>query len=659
MMNRKMVIILGIILLGFTAAALGSGSDVKESRAIASGIGITLEALKGTENTELYIFYSDAALSSADRVKVSVYNVNGSKKYTEVYRVVAIRNGVSTIPLANLNQHETVEVEVTIGSGSSRVEMLGKTDVRLRPDLTIQSISAPSSALSTGYFNADITVVELNKDKGANFNVVIKEGSTILASGAGIIAPGGSVTVSLPLLINQAGLHDLSAIIENSTPSEYSTLNNEQRFSVKILQKPDLTIQSISAPATALNTSNFSVNLNIAELNKDTGASFIVVIKEGSTILSSGAASITAGGNTLISIPVRITEVGIHTLAAVIENSTPAEDNLENNRQDFSIEIQRPLSNPDLTIQSISAPATALNTSNFSVNLNIAELNKDTGANFTVVIKEGVNILASTSSTVSAGGNVSISLSLQINQVGIHNLSAVIEDSTPADDNTGNNQQDFNVEITKLSLNQADYTTMYYSQDDDYHNSKNLNSADGGGTHIEVSDYTEKRIVEKFYYKLTINKEIIFPVDSLHIHVSNDSGIVEEHEYANLKNKTVYYPDTESTLTITSAGGLTEIKLERSVKYQETVSSGYNYYSASDNTSWNSGSVDQKGVIMAPRIKTGVYIELIDDGAGYGGLGIMNLTAPAYLSSTWNNGGVTGYRNITTYYTKQEGKTSI
>ncbi|MFA4935545.1 MAG: hypothetical protein WC568_06885, partial [Candidatus Methanoperedens sp.] len=265
--------------------------------------------------------------------------------------------------------------------------------------------------------------------------------------------------------------------------------------------------------------------------------------------------------------------------------------------------------------------------------------------------------LSSGAASVTAGGTTTVSLPLLISQVGNHNLSAIIENSTPAEDNVENNQQNFNVEITKLLLNQADYTMMYYSQNDDYHNSKNLNSADGGGTHIEVSDYTEKGISEKFYYKLTINKEIIFPIGSLHIQISNDSGIVEEHEHVNLENETVYYPDTESTLTITSANGLTEIKLERSAKYQETVSSGYNYYSASDNTSWNSGLVDQKGVIMNPQIKTGAYIELIDDGIGYGGFGTMNLTAPVYSSSTWNNVGVMGYRNITTYYTKQAGKT--
>jgi hypothetical protein len=191
-----------------------SENSKSKSRAIASGSGMVLEALKGAETTDIYIFYYDAALSRADRVKISAYSIDGTKKYTEVYRDVAIQNGISKIPLTNLIRHETVEVEVTIGSGGNRVEMFGSTGVKLRPDITIQNITAPTTALASGYFNIDVTVIELNKDTGANFTVVIKEGESILASNAVSVPAGGSVTVSIPMLINLAGLHDLSAIIE-------------------------------------------------------------------------------------------------------------------------------------------------------------------------------------------------------------------------------------------------------------------------------------------------------------------------------------------------------------------------------------------------------------------------------------------------------------
>lgn len=655
-MSRKIILLL-IILLGFSIAALGSNSNVKESRATASGIGITLEALRGPEITELYISYSDTALSSTEKVKVNAYGIDGTKKYTEVYHDVAIQNGVSTIPLAFLNQHETVEVEVTLGSGSDRMEMLASTAVKLRPEIAIQSVAAPETVLSSMPFNADVTVAELNKDIGADFTVIIKEGDNILASGKASIATGGSTTVSIPLLITQAGVHDLSAVVVDSSPAVYSTLDNEQSFSVEVLKRPDLTIQSLDAPASALSRNSFNVDVTVAELNGDTGANFTIAIKEGDNILASGGAGVVAGGVATVSIPLHIAQVGLHNLSAVIQDSNPAEDNIENNRHDFSVEIQRPLLKPDLTIQSIASPATALPKSYFDVDVSVAELNKDTGASFSVVIKEGSTVLASGNASVAPGGNVTVSIPLLIAEVGLHNLSAVIQDSNPAEDNIENNHQDFSIEIMTPPLNEADYTMMYYSQEDDYHNSKNLNTA-ADGVHIEVSDYTEKRMVEKFSYKLTLSRELIFPIDSLHIQVVNDSGIVEEHEYSNLRNETSYYPDTESTFTITSAGGVTEIRFERNGRYQETLSSGYNYYSASDNTSWNTGFVEQKGVLMNTRAKAGVYVEIIDEGTGYGGMAEMNLTTPVYSSLTWNSGGVTGYRNVTTYYPKQEGRTT-
>lgn len=89
------------------------------------------------------------------------------------------------------------------------------------------------------------------------------------------------------------------------------------------------------------------------------------------------------------------------------------------------------------------------------------------------------------------------------------------------------------------------------------------------------------------------------------------------------------------------------------------LSSGYNYYSQSANTTWNSNLINQTGTLMDARVRTGVYIEVIDGGIGYGGTETMNLTLPVYSNSTWADGGVSGYRNIATYYTKQAGRTSI
>lgn len=552
-MNRRLVIA-GIILIGLATIAMGLQTH-------AIGTVMSLKAYKGPQITDLYIIYADETLSMADRVKVTAYYTNGTRKYSNIYNNILIINGVSIIPLTNLNQNDTILVEVAIGNGKSKQDMSGQTIVKLRPDLTIQNINAPSTAFNTSYFNVNINVIELNNDAGANYTLLIKEGNSVMASKSSYISAGGTATISVPILINHVGLHSLSAVITDSDPAEYST---------------------------------------------------------------------------------------------------------DNNQRGFSIEIIRPLQEPDLTVQSINAPASALPTSYFNVDVNVAELNMDTGAAYTLFIKENDIVLASSQSSVPAGGNVTVPFSLLINKTGTHTLSAIIQDSNPAEDDIANNRQDFTVEMIRPLISPADYTMWYYSQGDNYNNNKNLNSAAGGGTHIEVSQYIERKISERFYFKLTINKELIFPIDSLRIQLSNESGIMEEHENITViptkieKGRpiaSIFYPDTGTTLTITSISGLTEVKLEKRAIYQEILSSGYNYYSPSENRTWNSSLINQTGTLLKSRIKTGIYIEVIDDGSGYGGVGTMNLTLPVYFNSTWNDAGISGYRDIATYYTKQAGRT--
>ena len=360
-----------------------------------------------------------------------------------------------------------------------------------------------------------------------------------------------------------------------------------------------------------------------------------------------------------------INQTGIHNLSAVIVSVAPEEDtgSLSNNQQDFSIEIVQPVLSPDIAITNISSPGTAQASTYFNVSIDIVELAGLMGANFNTVIREASTILATASSSITSGGSTSITVPLLISQTGTHNLTVTVENSTPAETNLDNNHADFTVEITRPALDPVSYTSKYYSQTDDYHNSKNVNSAADGGTHIEVSEYDEKKISERFNYTSTINQALVFPIDYLHIRLLNGADVVEEHALSNIASigsstASVYYPETDSTLTITVLGGITSIKLDRKAKYQSVQSSGYNYYSDIDNSSWNTNFTNQTGILMNPSLSTTVYLELMDGGAGFGGTQTMSPVPPVYSNTTWNNAGVTGYRNIATYYTKQTGTTT-
>lgn len=320
---------------------------------------------------------------------------------------------------------------------------------------------------------------------------------------------------------------------------------------------------------------------------------------------------------------------------------------------------------PDLMIKNIEAPVKAVYA--FNVKINISEIGKKS-AGFNISIKEGNKILALIPGTIEAEGNTQIDILIFIKEVGIHNLTAVIQDASPAETKTNNNQKNFSIEIIKPDLQTTPYTTTYYFQKDEYFNTKNINLAANGGTHIEVSTFSENKTIEKLYYNMIINNELVFPIDYLNIQIQTESGNKEIFEKAfvdqtitenGINIAFITYPEYGTKITLRVGNGYTEMIIEKRTQIRDVFSSGYNYYSDSDNSSWNTNSSEHEQNMLNPLVYTSVNIELVDNGIGYDGNMVMNLNPPVISNQQWNQAGYTGFRNVTTYYISQSGKTQI
>lgn len=202
---------------------------------------IGFEALKGSSATDVTVSlraeegFSVPAL--AQKILLKTYDSEGNVVWARNYHNVALTDGRVQYSFADLSRHQPLTVKVNVKTGESvNMEVLeAETRVLLRPDLVIASVNVPSQALVGQPVNIEVVVLEANGDLGADFALALYEGSAELdrLTGAGIAA-GGVASGALTVAFSSPGVHTLTARIEDATPGEYDTSNNEAQFQVTV-----------------------------------------------------------------------------------------------------------------------------------------------------------------------------------------------------------------------------------------------------------------------------------------------------------------------------------------------------------------------------------------------------------------------------------------
>jgi gamma-glutamyltranspeptidase / glutathione hydrolase len=133
----------------------------------------------------------------------------------------------------------------------------------------------------------------------------------------------------------------------------------------------------------------------------------------------------------------------------VVEVKAHAKDGSQNN-----LEAQtKVLLRPDLTVRGITAPARVVRRQSFTLQAEIAELAGDTGARASVSLYDGGAVVATAQVAVAAGGDASVSFSLQFAGAGGHSFTLVVAGAAPAEANAANNDGSSAV---KVALYDAD-----------------------------------------------------------------------------------------------------------------------------------------------------------------------------------------------------------
>jgi hypothetical protein len=301
-----------------------------------------LSALTGPAGADLTLTVDTAAGCAAPealkKVQLKIYGADGSvdrvRNLTDVPAAGGVANGIG---LGAVPRGRRIEADVLVQAGTpARTYVVrGATNTLLRPDLVVESISAPQQVLLGRPFAVSVVIAERNKDVGATATIALPG-----ATRAVEVAAGGTATVEFPLVtLGAAGRVDLAAEIRNASPAETDGTNNALTTPIEVLRPPDLVIQSIT-PEQTLVGKPFTVSVVIAERNNDLGANATVTIS--AIPGASRAFEVAAGGTTTVDFSgVTFDSAVPVTVTAEVLDAAPAEDDTTNNALTATVDVTK------------------------------------------------------------------------------------------------------------------------------------------------------------------------------------------------------------------------------------------------------------------------------------------------------------------------------
>lgn len=230
---------------GIANADTGNGAQTPYS--------VSVQALEGPTATDLYVNVTPTssnytAPSTLKKIQLKTFDQNDTLVYTRNYNNgVSSPNGTSDIVLTDVVRHQPLQTMVLVqNSQTTNTQVLTATGVvLLRPEMSVDQITAPQTAYVNSLIDISAVIKELNGDVGAASTVQILNGSTVLDTANVNVQAGGTSPVAFLAKFSQPGTYNLRALISNVQPGEYDTTHNEKDFTINIIQ-PDKPMQYTS-----------------------------------------------------------------------------------------------------------------------------------------------------------------------------------------------------------------------------------------------------------------------------------------------------------------------------------------------------------------------------------------------------------------------------
>jgi len=242
LVKRATTVFLAVsLVLTFSAAA--SAAPASKANGTVDPYNLSLTALKGQEQTDLYISVSpkEAGFTAPDslkKVQLKSFSTDGEHEYTHNSFDIASPTGEAVISLSDVDRYQVLETKVAVKNAQtvSEKNLSGKVTVLLRPDLSFEEVTAPEQTKVNVPFTVNAVLKESNLDVGASAKVTILNGDQVLDVANGVVVEkGGSKSVAFALQLSEVGDYNLRAVISDVVPTDYNNANNEASFPVQVI----------------------------------------------------------------------------------------------------------------------------------------------------------------------------------------------------------------------------------------------------------------------------------------------------------------------------------------------------------------------------------------------------------------------------------------
>lgn len=243
MFAKRITMVLLATALSICFSVAAAAAPASKANGAKDPYNLSLTALKGQEQTDLYISVSPkeigfTAPESLKKVQLKSFSTDGVHEYTHNSFDIASPSGVAAIALKDVDRYQVLETKVAVKNAQtvSEKNLSGSVTVLLRPDLSFKEVTAPEQAKVNVPFTVNAALKESNLDVGASAKVTILNGDQVLDVANGVIVEkGGSKSVAFALQLAEAGDYNLRAVISDVAPADYNNANNEASFSVQVV----------------------------------------------------------------------------------------------------------------------------------------------------------------------------------------------------------------------------------------------------------------------------------------------------------------------------------------------------------------------------------------------------------------------------------------
>jgi gamma-glutamyltranspeptidase/glutathione hydrolase len=224
-----------VVLAFALALALGPGGAHANGPAEPrQPFALGLTALTGPAGTDVYatVTGTSASISAPDvleKLEVRSLDGDGSVLAVHHYKNVPAPDGVARVSPPGLPRDRQLKIRALVqAADGTRTYVLWQTGaVRLRPDLVVAEVDAPARVVRRQPFEVVVEVGELAGDTAAAATLSLYDGGGLLGSRLFTTAPGGTTTVSFPLLqIAGVGPHELVARVSGAAPAQLDDQND-------------------------------------------------------------------------------------------------------------------------------------------------------------------------------------------------------------------------------------------------------------------------------------------------------------------------------------------------------------------------------------------------------------------------------------------------